>query len=475
MRLWQKAACVCALVLALVVAVCSCVTLLYARHTILDMSREQVRSKLTDLAVSFSEMASYYLLDTDTDPVRDSLVDYCFSRFADDSAVLMRDGEILSSALDIDPSRWLAPPDGSDPSSWGRTADQPPYEGTIRGRDVLIAASAVSVRSETYVIYIVEDVTAIHRSLTVMAAIFAAVSLAGIAAGAGAVTLLMRKGARPLASLSAAAKRIAGGEYDIRAQVDTRDEIGDLAADFNTMADAVQRQVSQLRETAERQRLFIGGVNHEFKTPLTAILLHTRLLQKVNLTEAERRESLSHIERQCTWLESLTRKLLRTVALQQDIEKQPILPRDLIDRVRASTQQLMASRRTVLETACDDEPLLVDADLAQSLLVNLVDNAGKAYDGSDADRTVRLTIRRGVMEVSDAGRGIPADALDRIFEPFFMVDKSRSKKNGGSGLGLALVKQIADAHGARLEVDSAPCHGTTVRVILPEEKEKDKN
>ena len=61
---------------------------------------------------------------------------------------------------------------------------------------------------------------------------------------------------------------------------------------------------------------------------------------------------------------------------------------------------------------------------------------------------------------------IPADSLDHIFEPFYMVDKSRSKKNGGSGLGLALVKQIADAHGARLEVNSAPGKGTSVRVVL---------
>ncbi len=469
MKLWQKAASACAGVLAAVVAVCSGAMLLYARHTILDMSREQVRTKQRDLAVSFSEMAGYYLRDTDSDAVRDSLVNYCFARFADNTAVLMRRDQTLSSALDIDPSDWLAP--RADPvpvpEPWGGAyRDQTFFEGKIRDRDVLMAASEVVVRQEAYAVYVVEDVMDIHRSLTVMALIFLGVSLAGVALGAGAVTLLMRRGARPLAALSGAARRIAGGEYDIRADVDTADEIGALAADFNTMAQAVQDHVAELSETAQRQRLFIGGVTHEFKTPLTAILLHTRLLQKVNMTEDERRQSLAHIERQCTWLERLTQKLLKTVALKQQIAKKQVPVRELIDRVRASTQQLLASRNVALETACDGGTVFVDEDLMQSLLVNLVDNASKAYDPGGGEGRVWLTACDNVLEVCDAGRGIPAEALGRIFEPFYMVDKSRSKKNGGSGLGLALAKQIADAHGARLEVYSAPGKGTAVQVFL---------
>ncbi len=465
MKLWQKAALSCVAVLAAVVAVCSAAMLLYARHTILDISRQQTLAKQRDLAASFSEMAGYYLLDTDSDTVQDSLVRYCFDRFADDTSVLMRGGEAVSSALDIDPSA-LAGTAGSQP--WSSLRDsRDVFEGKVRGRDILMASGTVLVRDEEYTVYTVVDVTDIHRDLVRMALIFLAVSLGGVGAGAGAVTLLMRKGAKPLAALSAAARRIAGGEYGIRADVRSRDEIGALAEDFNTMAGAVQRHVAELSETAERQRLFIGGVTHEFKTPLTAILLHTRLLQRVNMTEAERTASLRHIERQCTWLESMTQKLLKVITLRQGIVKKPVPARELADRVRDSTRQLMADRNVTLETDCGGEVLLADADLMQSLLVNLVDNAGKAYDPGGGDRTVRLTIREGVLEVRDAGRGIPAEAQERIFEPFYMVDKSRSKKLGGSGLGLALVRQIADAHGARLEVDSAPGRGTAIRVLLP--------
>ena len=467
MKLWQKAAAVCAGVLALVVAACSVVMLLYARHTILDMSRQQVRDRQRDLAVSFSEMANYYLLNSDSDVVRDSLVKYCFSRFADDTSVLMRGGETVSTALNIDPSDWLDTEASQGLADrWDASGGQRSFEGRIRGRDVLIAGTSVNIRSQVFEVYTVRDVTDIHRSLAVMALIFLAVSLGGILLGAGAVTLLMRRGARPLAALSAAAREITGGAYDVRADVHTNDEIGALAADFNAMAAAVQSHVAELSETAQRQRLFIGGVNHEFKTPLTAILLHTRLLQRVNLTEEERRQSLAHIERQCTWLERLTQKLLKTITLQQDITKEEVPAEELIDRVRASTQQILADRNCTLVTACDGSRVLVDADLMQSLLINLVDNASKSYDPGDGERTVWLTVSDRVLEVCDAGRGIPAEAVGRIFEPFYMVDKSRSKKHGGSGLGLALAKQIADAHGARLAVNSAPGKGTAVQVIL---------
>ena len=460
MKLWQKAAAVCAAVLAAVVAVCSAAMLLYARHTILDMTRRQVQTKQRDLVTSFSEMARYYLLDGDSDEVRRSLVNYCFSRFADETAVLTRGGETVSSALSIDPAKYADAGKGTDL-----------YEGVVRDRQVMIAAESVRIQAEEYEVYTVRDVTDIHRSLMLMALIFAGVSLGGIGAGAGAVILLMRRGARPLAALSDAARRIAGGEYAIRAAVDTQDEIGALAADFNTMAAAVQTRVEELSETAERQRLFIGGVTHEFKTPLTALLLHTRLLRQVNMTEAERDRSLARIEQQCRWLERMIQALLKLITLRrEDVDARPIPAGELLERVAQATEDMLAQRGAALRTDSDGGTLAVDPELMQSLLMNLVDNAAKAYDPQAADKTVWLTARGNVLQVRDAGRGIPPQAQERIFEPFYMVDKSRSKKNGGSGLGLALVRRIADAHGARLEVDSAPGQGTAVRVILPLQK-----
>ena len=99
-----------------------------------------------------------------------------------------------------------------------------------------------------------------------------------------------------------------------------------------------------------------------------------------------------------------------------------------------------------------------------------MDNAAKAYDPGAPGARVLLAADGGALTVEDHGHGIPPEALAHIFEPFYTVDRSRSKRSGGSGLGLALVKAVADAHGAALTVDSAPGRGTAVRLTLPPER-----
>ena len=321
-----------------------------------------------------------------------------------------------------------------------------------------------------YAVYVVEDVTGVYEDVARMAAAFLLLSAACALPGAGLVALLLRRGARPLTELAGAARRIADGEYGIRARVRTRDEVGALARDFNAMADALEARIAQLAETAERQRLFIGGVTHEFRTPLTALLLHARLLRRANMTDAERDASLEHIEQQCQWLERLVQALLGIVALGREAGRAPCETAALFARVRQSAEQALAARGVALETRADGGTLLIDADLMRSLLVNLVDNAAKAYDPGAPGARVLLAAGGGEITVTDHGRGIPPEALAHIFEPFYTVDRSRSKRSGGSGLGLALVKAVADAHGAALTVDSAPGRGTAVRLTLPPER-----
>lgn len=250
----------------------------------------------------------------------------------------------------------------------------------------------------------------------------------------------------------------------MRVDVHTQDEIGALAGDFNLMSEAVEARIAELTETAERQRLFIGGVTHEFKTPLTALLLHSRMLRRANMTDEEKDASLEHIESQCEWLERLVQTLLKLITLEREIERRPCEVDALFDTVRQNTQKSLADRGVTLITHSGGGTLNCNADLIQSLLINLVDNAAKAYDTDAPDKRVFLTFSADTIEVRDFGRGIPEKAMGRIFEPFYMADKSRSKKAGGSGLGLALVKRIADAHDAELTVKSGVGKGTTVRV-----------
>lgn len=462
MKLWQKTSLVCIAVLLFIVSACSAVLLIHSKNSILELTYSYARDKQKSLASSFSEMAGYYIAENDSRTVENSLVNYCFSRFADSSSVLMRGDETLYSGVSVNPRAFL-------PLSENEYSMKI-AEREIDGRKVLIAGSLVAVRNTSYAVYVVEDISTTYNSIVSLAWTFAAVSLAGVLIGAGCIALIMRRSTRPLTSLAKTARQIAGGDYSMRADVHTKDEIGALAGDFNLMAEAVETRIAELMETAERQRLFIGGVTHEFKTPLTALLLHARMLRRANMMEEERDNSLAHIESQCAWLERLVQTLLKLITLEQAILVENVSVAALFEWVRQSTQQALADKGVALIMRCDADTLPMNADLMQSLLINLVDNAAKAYDADAQNKTVTLSCYGNVLEVKDFGRGIPKESMERIFEPFYMVDKSRSKKAGGSGLGLALVKQIADAHGARLEVESTLGSGTAVRVVFPNYK-----
>ena len=449
MKLWQKTSLICIAVLLVIVTACSAVLLIHSKNSILELTYSYARDKQRSLASSFREMAGYYSAEGDSLTVETSLVNYCFSRFADSSSVLMRGDETLYSGVSVNPRAFLPLPENEYSMKIA--------EREIDGRNVLIAGSLVAVRNTSYAVYVVEDISTTYNSIVSLAWTFAAVSLAGVLIGAGCIALIMRRSTRPLTALAKTARQIAGGDYSMRADVYTKDEIGALAGDFNLMAEAVETRIAELMETAERQRLFIGGVTHEFKTPLTALLLHSRMLRRANMTDEEKDASLEHIESQCEWLERLVQTLLKLITLEREIERRPCEVDALFDTVRQNTQKSLADRGVTLITHSGGGTLNCNADLIQSLLINLVDNAAKAYDADAADKRVLLTFSNNTIQVKDFGRGIPKEAMERIFEPFYMVDKSRSKKAGGSGymFRTATVQDFSAVTGACLLVKAS--------------------
>ena len=182
------------------------------------------------------------------------------------------------------------------------------------------------------------------------------------------------------------------------------------------------------------------------------------------MSEEEQADALAYIETQGKWLERLVQKMLKLLTMNQNIVLKQISVPELLDRVNDSVSEVLLSRGISLEIQCDIPFLNADSDLLQSALVNLVENAGKA---STPGQVVSLRAYDHILEVSDHGIGIPKESLNRITDAFYMVDKSRSKKMGGVGLGLALVKEIVQAHGATMEIDSELGKGTTVRIYFP--------
>ena len=457
MKLWVKMAAVCAAVLLAVVAVCSTLLLAQAKDSLLELTAGQVRDKQRSLQTSFKSMMEYYLPENASEAVRHSVEIYCFSQFADETGVLLSGSETLVSQTAVQPEL-LLPLD-----ELTAVNEQHEYAGPCEGRQFMIAGGRTQIKS-VYDIYVVQDVTDVYNQIADMTWRFVWISAAGIIFGTLLIVLLVSRSSRPLRRLGQAAREIAGGDYDNRARVSTRDEVGRLAADFNRMADAVQAHVTQLEETAGRQQLFIGGVTHEYKTPLTTLLLHADTLLNTKMNDEERERSLRHIYSQCDWLERLTQKLLKLVTLNEDIalREQPVMP--LLHAVADSMEDLLAQRGTPLTVECRTDTLPMDFDLMRSLLVNLADNASKA---SQPGQRIWLTAEGNAIEVRDEGHGIPPEELEHVTEPFYMVDRSRSKKQGGGGRGLTRARRIAEAHGARLEIVSALGQGTLARIDFP--------
>ena len=452
MKLQRKISLICSAVLVVIVLLMSGLLLLDAKQSIMDLTYQQSSDKQRSLTASFSTMSNYYLAENDSDTVKYSMIKYCFSRFADSSCALLKENEALYSFSELD---FRAYPINSH--------EIQQFEDQIGGRNYLITGSNVNINTETYTVYVIEDITQVYGNISRMIWRFILIGSIGIFFGFVVTGLLVRSSFKPLADLQSAAGRIAAGNYGERIEVLSTDEIGSLAADFNCMAEAVENHIDELTKTAERQRLFIGGVTHEFKTPLTTIILNADTLQNANLSEDETQTALFYIQRQCKWLERMIQKLLKLITLKQDIDIKKASVYRLFSSVEESTAETLRQREISLATDCRTDTLSIDADLMQSVLINLVDNASKA---SAPGQTVTMCAYDNVIEVSDHGTGIPQSEIDRIMEPFYVVDKSRSKKMGGNGLGLALVKEIVSAHDANLTIQSTLGVGTIFRIAF---------
>ena len=289
-----------------------------------------------------------------------------------------------------------------------------------------------------------------------------------LAAGLGLTTLFTLLMTRPLRRISRTARQLSGGRYDKRAPAGGSDELGQLARDFNVMADALERKIGELQEAAERQKRFTASFAHELKTPLTSVIGYADTLRSRKLPRDRQLQAAGYIFSEGRRLEAMSLALLDLFALEREApELQPVSAVQLVRAVSESMEPVLSAAGLRLEAKAEECRLTASPALLQTALCNLIDNARKASSpGSAVQLNGRVMDAAYRFDVTDRGRGIPAEALSRITEPFYMVDKSRARAQGGAGLGLSLCLRIAEAHGGRLEFESEEGVGTTASLIL---------
>ena len=274
----------------------------------------------------------------------------------------------------------------------------------------------------------------------------------------------------PLRRLSRVTRTIASGDLSCRAASGGKDEIGVLASDFNDMTDRLALNINEMKDTMRRQEEFMGGFAHELKTPLTSIIGYADLLRGHSMTEDEKREAANYIFMESRRLEVLSLKLLDLIVLKKrDFTFLPIAIAQIVDDAARLVKPVLLKRNVRLAIFCDAGACMIEPDLFMSLLLNLIDNARKAIDNG-GEIVIRSKASEGNCEisVSDNGRGIPEDELNKIKDAFYRVDRSRSRSQGGVGLGLRLCDEIAALHGGEITFESEPGKGTTVTVTLSE-------
>ncbi|MGN0452197.1 MAG: sensor histidine kinase [Ruminococcus sp.] len=285
---------------------------------------------------------------------------------------------------------------------------------------------------------------------------------------------------RPLNKLKKAAGEIASGDYSVRADFSLRkagsEEVYALGNSFDTMAESMELHVEKLKEETRRRDDFVGNFTHELKTPLTSVIGYSDMLRSYDLTEEKRRECAELIYKEGKRLEALSINLLDLMVLKKEgVKFEKLSSEALFEDTEKALKFLLEKYGVSLKISSEECLVLGEPSLVKTLIYNLVDNGAKASKPQDE---IEISgIREGDkyrITVRDRGRGIPKEEIDKILEPFYMVDKSRARKQGGAGLGLALCSELARLHQGNLQIESLENKGTDVSFTLPVCKEEKK-
>jgi len=285
---------------------------------------------------------------------------------------------------------------------------------------------------------------------------------AGVLVVVGLATLwFSRRLVRPLDTLAMTAQKFGAGDIGARARLHRDDELGDVGRAFDDMADRTSALISS-------QRQLMADVSHELRTPLARIRVALELAAE---DPAAAKDVLADVGTDLDEIDQLIEDILTTARLDNDpaaVKREPISVAELADRAVARFTARHPGR--TLERTVDDGECAIECDpvLLRRALDNLLDNAAKY---SEPTAPVKFEVHPNGTAVDfaivDKGVGMSKEELDRAGTPFWRADGSRARRTGGVGLGLALARRIARAHGGDVSLDSAPGRGTTARLHIP--------
>lgn len=332
------------------------------------------------------------------------------------------------------------------------------------GQTWLLFVCRSSVRGTTYILENLTNISDIYEQRETYYDWYGTVMMLMTGLVTGLVVLISHMLTHSIRSLSQVTRRLTGGDLSARAEVQGADEIADLAVDFNRMAAVLTAKMEELREQAKRQEDFTASFAHELKTPLTSIIGYSDMLRSMDCSKEETMEAANYIFQQGKRLESLSFRLLELIVMEkQELDMRFYSISHLTEEALHLTEQKRTEKEIAVRLEVEDAMIFGESDLLISLLVNLLDNARKALQPEGEIRIIgRKYPRHYLLCIEDNGCGIRPEDLTRITEAFYMADKSRSRKEGGAGLGMTLCSRIVDRHHVGWKIFSKPGKGTAV-------------
>jgi two-component system, OmpR family, sensor kinase len=330
-----------------------------------------------------------------------------------------------------------------------------------------LAFRRVSIPPAEYIVAAGADLDPMDEELAFLRRILA--SMVPLALGLAAIGgwFLARKSLSPVVAMADRARRIGGENLSERLPVaNPRDELGHLAETFNELLGRVEASLVQ-------QRQFMADASHELRTPVTATrTAATVALQQEHRDEAEYRDTLKIVEEQAVRLSRVVDDmftLARVDTGSYPIRTTPMYLDEVIDEVVRATRVVAGTRDVALETHLVTSAAFTgDEELIRRMIVNLIDNAVRHTPGGGSVRVELDETDTGfAIAVKDQGPGIPAEIRSHIFERFFRGDGSRWSPQDGGGLGLALARWIARAHGGDVVLARSSPAGSTFVIALP--------
>lgn len=311
-----------------------------------------------------------------------------------------------------------------------------------------------------------KDISYLDEELKSLSVSFMLVS--GLASIVLALSLyfVQRKLYAPLQKLRDATKAISQGDFSARADDSGNDEFAELAEDFNAMSDKINQQMDELRTTAQQKQTMLDNLGHEMRTPLTSIYGAAEYSFRHELTEEARMQTLLDIMSESKRLQRISKILLDSAFIRENgIQMNKLSAGSLIARIRDIFILRASEKNIKLAFAGEDFELEGDVTLLEMLIANLTENAIRATkEGGEVFLGTEIKDGVKTLYVRDNGSGMTKEQIEHITEPFYRTDKARSRIEGGTGLGLALCKRIAEAHNAILEFESEAGVGTTAYV-----------